>query len=51
MAAVDGPAGPSMGTKSAIDCPAGPVVAGDHLRGDSTLALTIGSRELWQIGK
>ena len=35
MAAIDGPAGPSMATKSAIDGPAGPVVAGDHLRRDS----------------
>ena len=34
MAAIDGPAGPSMATKSAIDGPAGPVVAGDHLRRD-----------------
>ena len=37
MAAIDGPAGPSMATKSAIDGPAGPVVAGDHLRRDRTL--------------
>ena len=36
MAAIDGPAGPSMATKSAIDGPAGPVVAGDHLRRDRT---------------
>ena len=36
MAAIDGPAGPSMATKSAIDSPAGPVVAGDHLRRDRT---------------
>ena len=35
MAAIDGPAGLSMATKSAIDDPAGPVVAGDHLRCDS----------------
>ena len=34
MAAIDGPAGLSMTTKSAIDGPAGPVVAGDHLRRD-----------------
>ena len=34
MAAIDGPAGPSMATKSAMDGPAGPVVAGDHLRRD-----------------
>ena len=34
MAAIDGPAGPSMATKSAMDGPAGPVVAGDHLRHD-----------------
>ena len=32
MAAIDGPAGPSMATKSAMDGPAGPVVAGDHLQ-------------------
>ena len=37
MAAIDGPAGPSMATKSAIDGPAGPVVAGDHLRRDRPL--------------
>ena len=36
MAAIDSPAGPSMATKSAINGPAGPVVAGDHLRHDST---------------
>ena len=35
MAAIDGPAGPSMATRSAIDGPAGPVVAGDHLRRDT----------------
>ena len=29
-----------MATKSAIDGPAGPVVAGDHLRRDSPLDLT-----------
>ena len=34
MAAIDGPAGPSMATKFAMDGPAGPVVAGDHLRRD-----------------
>ena len=28
--------GPSMATKSAMDGPAGPVVAGDHLRRDRT---------------
>ena len=38
MAAIDGPAGPSMATKSAINGPAGPVVAGDHLRRDRTRA-------------
>ena len=43
MAAIDGPAGPSMATKSAMDGPAGPAVAGDHLRRDSTLAL----QEYW----
>ena len=37
MAAIDGPARPSMATKSAIDGPAGPVVAGDHLRRDRSL--------------
>ena len=37
MAAIDGPAGPSMATKFAMDGPAGPVVAGDHLRRDSSL--------------
>ena len=37
MAAIDGPAGPPMATKSAIDGPAGPVVVGDHLRRDSPL--------------
>ena len=35
MAAIDGPAGPSMAIKSAMDGPAGPVVVGDHLRRDS----------------
>ena len=39
MAAIDGPAGPSMATKSAMDGPAGPVVAGDHLRRDRSLNL------------
>ena len=34
MAAIDGLAGLSMATKSAIDGPAGPVVAGDHFRRD-----------------
>ena len=34
MSALDGPAGPSMATRSAIDGPVGPVVAGDHLRRD-----------------
>ena len=34
MAAIGGPAGPSMATKSAMDDPLGPVVAGDHLRRD-----------------
>ena len=41
MAAIDGPAGPSMATRSAIDGPAGPVVAGDHLRRDSTLTYSV----------
>ena len=41
MAAIDGPAGPSMATKSAMDGPAGPVVAGDHLRRDRTLITTL----------
>ena len=35
-AAIVGPGGPSMATKSAIDGPGGPVVAGDHLWRDST---------------
>ena len=35
MAAIVGPGGPSMATKSAIDGPGGPVVAGDHLRRDT----------------
>ena len=35
MEAIDGPARLSMATRSAIDGPAGPVVAGDHLRPDS----------------
>ena len=37
MAAIVGPGGPSMATKSAIDGPGGPVVAGDHLRRDRSL--------------
>ena len=37
MATIDGPAGPSMATRSAIDGPARPVVAGDHLRRDIPL--------------
>ena len=41
MAAIDGPAGPSMATKSAIDGPAGQVVAGDHLRRDRPLAYRV----------
>ena len=39
IAAIDGPAGPSMATKSAMDGPAAPVVAGDHLRCDMSLAV------------
>ena len=35
MAAIVGPGRPSMATKSAIDGPGGPVVAGDHLRRDT----------------
>ena len=42
MAAIDGPAGPSMATKSAIDGPAGPVVAGDHLRRDTHTCRSLG---------
>ena len=38
MAAIDGRAGPPMATKSAMDGPAGPVVAGDHLRRDRARA-------------
>ena len=38
MAAIVGPRGPSMTTKFAIDGPGGPVVAGDHLRRDRTIA-------------
>ena len=38
MAAIDGPAGPSMATKSAIDGLARPVVVGDHLRRDRPLS-------------
>ena len=34
MAAIVGPGGTSMATKSAIDGPGGPVVAGDHLQRD-----------------
>ena len=37
MAAIDGLAGPSMATRSAIDGLAGLVVAGDHLRRDRPL--------------
>ena len=37
MAAIDGPAGPSMAIKSAMDDPAVPVVVGDHLRRDRPL--------------
>ena len=37
MAAINGLARPSMAIKSAMDGPARPVVAGDHLRRDSTL--------------
>ena len=39
MAAIDGPAGPSMATRSAIDGPAGPVVARDHLWRDKSLTV------------
>ena len=38
MAAIVGQGGPSMATKSAIDGPGGPVVAGDHLRRDRPMA-------------
>ena len=41
MAAIDGPAGPSMATKSAMDGPAGPVMAGDHLQRDRPLEVVI----------
>ena len=41
MAAINGPAGPSMATKSAMDGPAGPVVAGDHLQRDSSLVMSL----------
>ena len=37
MAALDGPARPSMATKSAMDGLAGSVVVGDHLRHDRSL--------------
>ena len=40
MAAIDGPAGPSMATRSAIDGPARPVMAGDHLRRDRSNSAT-----------
>ena len=36
MVAIFGPGGPSMATKIATNGPGGPVVAGDHLRRDST---------------
>ena len=36
MAAIVGPRKPSTVTKFAVDGPAGPVVAGDHLRYDSS---------------
>ena len=39
MAAIDGLAGPSMATKSAMDGPAKPAVAGDHLWHDRPLKL------------
>ena len=39
MAAILGPGGPSMATKIATNGPGGPVVAGDHLRRDSTLLI------------
>ena len=39
MVAIDGPARPSMATKSAMDGPAGPVVVGDHLQRDSSLRI------------
>ena len=50
MAAIDGPAGPSMATKSAIDGPAGPVVAGDHLRRDSPLVMDDGTDQFPFLG-
>ena len=46
-AAIVGPGGPSMATKSAIDGPGGPVVAGDHLRHDSSLSLGIDLATTW----
>ena len=39
MAAIEGLAGSSMATKSAMDGPAGPVVAGDHLWRDRPLLI------------
>ena len=35
-----------MATKSAIDGPGGPVVAGDHLWHDSSLVMNIHSRDI-----
>jgi len=37
MAAVLGPGGPSMAAKFAVDCPGGPLTAGDQLRRDRSL--------------
>ena len=48
MAAIDGPAGPSMATKSAMDGQAGSVVAGDHLWRDSAFGYTT-SNELIHV--
>ena len=41
MAAIVGPGGPSTATQFAIDGPGGPVVAGDHLRRDSSHDLSL----------
>ena len=45
-----GPARPSMAPKSAIDGPAGPVVAGDHLRRDrGTIDVASGIKSCDQV--
>ena len=52
MATIDGLAGSSMATESAIDGPPGPVVAGDHLWRDRLVLGCVSKRQdkvIWVV--